>query len=414
MADNREVMIKVENLTLIFGKRKKEAMKLLNQGFSKSEILKKTKCTVGINKASFEIQKGEIFVIMGLSGSGKSTLIRCLNRLNEPTGGKVFFKDHNITRETNNQLLQTRRTEMSMVFQKFGLLPHRTILENAAFGLEIRGEPKAQREEKARAALKTVGLEGYEDQVPAEMSGGMQQRVGLARALANDTDVLLMDEAFSALDPLIKTDMQDELLQIQNKLHKTIVFITHDLAEAMKVGDRIAIMKDGVVEQIGTAEEILTNPATDYVEAFVEKVDRKTIITAESLMFKHPTTIKLKKDGPKGVLRKMRETGLNVLPVVAEDEKFLGHVWLEDMLKLEKEKVSTVESKLYTEVPSVYKHYTVEEMLPLITGHYYPLAVINENDGKLLGLVTQTSLIIESTRFSNKEMDKLMDTAKEL
>lgn len=414
MADNREVMIKVENLTLIFGKRKKEALDLLNKGFSKTEILKKTKCTVGINKASFEIRKGEIFVIMGLSGSGKSTLIRCLNRLNEPTDGKVFFKDHNITRETNRQLLQTRRTEMSMVFQKFGLLPHRTILENAAFGLEIRGESKTEREEKARAALKTVGLEGYENQAPAEMSGGMQQRVGLARALANDTDVLLMDEAFSALDPLIKTDMQDELLQIQNKLHKTIVFITHDLAEAMKVGDRIAIMKDGVVEQIGTAEEILTNPATDYVEAFVEKVDRKTIITAETLMFKHPTTIKLKKDGPKGVIRKMRETGLNVLPVVAEDEKFLGHVWLENMLKLEKEKVGTVESKLYTEVPSVYKHYTVEEMLPLITGHYYPLAVINENDGKLLGLVTQTSLIIESTRFSNKEMDKLMDTAKEL
>jgi glycine betaine/proline transport system ATP-binding protein len=414
MADNREVIIKVEDLTLIFGKRKKEALELLNKGFSKTEILKKTKCTVGINKASFEIQKGEIFVIMGLSGSGKSTLIRCLNRLNEPTGGKVFFKDHNITRETNKQLLQTRRTEMSMVFQKFGLLPHRTILENAAFGLEIRGEPKAQREEKARVALKTVGLEGYENQVPAEMSGGMQQRVGLARALANDTDVLLMDEAFSALDPLIKTDMQDELLQIQNKLHKTIVFITHDLAEAMKVGDRIAIMKDGVVEQIGTAEEILTNPVTDYIEAFVEKVDRKTIITAETLMFKHPTTIKLKKDGPKGVLRKMRETGLNVLPVVAEDEKFLGHVWLEDMLKLEKDKIKTIESALYTEVPSVYKHYTVEEMLPLITGHYYPLAVIDEKEGRLLGLVTQTSLIIESTRFSNKEMDKLMDTAKEL
>jgi glycine betaine/proline transport system ATP-binding protein len=192
------------------------------------------------------------------------------------------------------------------------------------------------------------------------------------------------------------------------------VFITHDLAEAMKVGDRIAIMKDGVVEQIGTAEEILTNPATDYVEAFVEKVDRKTIITAETLMFKHPTTIKLKKDGPKGVIRKMRETGLNVLPVVAEDEKFLGHVWLEDMLKLEQDKFKTVESKVYSEVPSVYKHYTVEEMLPLITGHYYPLAVINEDDGKLLGLVTQTSLIIESTRFTNKEMDKLMDTAKEL
>jgi len=248
MADESDIRIKVEDLTLIFGKRKKEALELLNQGYSKTDILKKTKCTVGVNKASFEIKKGEIFVIMGLSGSGKSTLIRCLNRLNDPTDGRVFFKEHDITRDSNKQLLDTRRTEMSMVFQKFGLLPHRTILENAAFGLEIRGEPKEQRDEKGMKALKTVGLEGYEDQYPAELSGGMQQRVGLARALANDTDVLLMDEAFSALDPLIKSDMQDELLQIQNKLHKTIVFITHDLDEAMKVGDRIAIMKDGVVE----------------------------------------------------------------------------------------------------------------------------------------------------------------------
>lgn len=414
MGNHKDVIIKVEDLTLIFGKRKKEAMDLLNKGFSKTEILKKTKCTVGINKASFEIKKGEIFVIMGLSGSGKSTLIRCLNRLNEPTGGKVIFKDYDITRENNRQLLNTRRNEMSMVFQKFGLLPHRTILENAAFGLEIRGEPKAVREEKARTALKTVGLEGYENQLPAEMSGGMQQRVGLARALANDSDVLLMDEAFSALDPLIKSDMQDELLQIQNKLHKTIVFITHDLDEAMKVGDRIAIMKDGVVEQIGTAEDILTHPATEYVEAFVEKVDRKTIITAETLMFKHPSVIKLKKTGPKGVLRKMREAGLNVLPVVDEEEKFLGFVWLEDVLRLEKKKAESVREALVTEVPSVLKTSTVEEMLPLITGHHYPLAVVAEEDGRLLGLVTQTSLIIESTRFSDQEMDKLIDEANEL
>lgn len=414
MTDNRDVIIKVEELTLIFGKRKKEALALLNKGFSKSEILQKTKCTVGINKASFEIRKGEIFVIMGLSGSGKSTLIRCLNRLNEPTDGKVFFKEHDITRENNKQLLQTRRTEMSMVFQKFGLLPHRTILENAAFGLEISGTPKADREERAKVALKTVGLEGYENQMPSEMSGGMQQRVGLARALTNDTDVLLMDEAFSALDPLIKSDMQDELLQIQNKLHKTIVFITHDLDEAMKVGDRIAIMKDGVIEQIGTAEEILTNPATDYIEAFVEKVDRKTIITAETLMFKHPSVIKQKKAGPKGVIRKMRDAGLNVLPVVGEEDKFLGYVWLEDMLRLEKESSLTINEAVFTDVPSVYKHYTVEEMLPLITGHNYSLAVIDEDDGRLLGLVTQTSLIIESTRFSNKEMNTLMDIALEL
>lgn len=414
MADEKDIRIKVEDLTLIFGKRKKEALELLNQGYSKTEILKKTKCTIGVNKASFEIKKGEIFVIMGLSGSGKSTLIRCLNRLNDPTDGRVFFKDHDITRDTNKQLLTTRRTEMSMVFQKFGLLPHRTILENAAFGLEIRGEPKEQREEKGRKALKTVGLEGYEDQYPAEMSGGMQQRVGLARALANDTDVLLMDEAFSALDPLIKSDMQDELLQIQNKLHKTIVFITHDLDEAMKVGDRIAIMKDGVVEQIGTAEEILTHPASDYVKAFVEKVDRKTIITAETLMFDRPTVVRFNKDGPKGALRKMREAGVDVLPVEDDKEKFLGYVWLEDMLKLEKQKEKSVEKALFKDVPSVYKHYTVEAMLPLITGHHHPLAVIDEKDGKLLGVVTQTSLIIESTRFSDKEMDKLIGEANEL
>jgi glycine betaine/proline transport system ATP-binding protein len=414
MADENDIRIKVEDLTLIFGKKKKEALELLNQGYSKTEILKKTKCTVGVNKASFEIKKGEIFVIMGLSGSGKSTLIRCLNRLNDPTDGRVFFKEHDITRDTNKQLLNTRRTEMSMVFQKFGLLPHRTILENAAFGLEIRGEPLEERKEKAKKALKTVGLEGYEDQYPAELSGGMQQRVGLARALANDTDVLLMDEAFSALDPLIKSDMQDELLQIQNKLHKTIVFITHDLDEAMKVGDRIAIMKDGVVEQIGTAEEILTDPASDYVKAFVEKVDRKTIITAETLMFDNPTIVRFKKDGPKGAIRKMRSAGVDVLPVEDSEEKFLGYVWLEDMLMLEKEKAKTVESAIHTEVPSVYKDYTVEDMLPLITGHHHPLAVIDEDDGRLLGLITQTSLIIESTRFDDKEMDKLIGEANEL
>ncbi len=414
MRNVKNIRLKVENLTLIFGKRKKEALAILEKGVSKNEILKRTKCTVGVKKANFEIEEGEIFVIMGLSGSGKSSLIRCLNRLNEPTAGKVFFKDHDITRETNKQLLQTRRTEMSMVFQKFGLLPHRTIVENAAFGLEIRGEPKAEREESARQALKTVGLEGYEQQYPSEMSGGMQQRVGLARALANDTSVLLMDEAFSALDPLIKSDMQDELLQIQNKLHKTIVFITHDLDEAMKVGDRIAIMKDGVIEQIGTAEEILTNPASEYVKAFVEKVDRKTIITAETLMFKKPTLVQIEKDGPKGALRKMRTAGVDVLPVEDEEMKFLGYVWLEDLLKLEKQHEKSVHKVLYTDVPSVYKYYTVEEMLPLMTNHHYPLAVMSEEQGRLLGIVTQTSLIIESTRFADEELDELIEKANDL
>jgi len=414
MADNRKIKIKVEDLTLIFGKRKQEALTLLEKGVSKEEILKKTKCTVGVNKVNFEIKEGEIFVIMGLSGSGKSTLIRCLNRLINPTAGKVFFDEHDITRETNKELLETRRTEMSMVFQKFGLLPHRTIIENVAFGLEIRGEEKLEREVKAQEALETVGLKGYEHQFPAAMSGGMQQRVGLARALANNPEVLLMDEAFSALDPLIKSDMQDELLEIQSKLKKTIVFITHDLDEAMKIGDRIAIMKDGVVDQIGTAEEILTAPATEYVEAFVHKVDRKTIITAETLMFKKKTLVQMPKDGPRGAIRKMRTVGVDVLPVEDVNRVFLGYVWLQDLLELEIEKETSIEKALKTDVPSVYKNYSVEDMLPLITGTKYPLAVIGDETGKLLGLVSQTSLIIEATRFGKKEISELKDRANEM
>ncbi|WP_372645128.1 glycine betaine/L-proline ABC transporter ATP-binding protein [Ancylomarina sp.] len=414
MSDKRKIKIKVEDLTLIFGKRKREALALLEKGVSKDEILKKTKCTVGVNKVNFEIKEGEIFVIMGLSGSGKSTLIRCLNRLIDPTAGKVFFDEHDITRETNKELLETRRTEMSMVFQKFGLLPHRTIIENAAFGLEIRGEEKQEREEKAQQALETVGLKGYEYQYPSSMSGGMQQRVGLARALANDPAVLLMDEAFSALDPLIKSDMQDELLEIQSKLQKTIVFITHDLDEAMKIGDRIAIMKDGVVDQIGTAEEILTAPATEYVEAFVHKVDRKTIITAETLMFTKNTMVQMPKDGPRGAIRKMRTVGVDVLPVEDVNRVFLGYVWLQDLLELEIEKETSIEKALKTDVPSVYKHYSVEDMLPLITGTKYPLAVIGDETGKLLGLVSQTSLIIEATRFGKKEISELKEQANEM
>ncbi len=410
----KEIKIQVEDLTLIFGKQKQEALRLLEQGYSKDEILKKTKCTIGVNRVNLSIREGEIFVIMGLSGSGKSTLIRCLNRLNEPTAGKIFFGKHNITRDSNKELLDVRRMAMSMVFQKFGLLPHRNILENAAFGLEIRGEEKKSREEAARKALETVGLKGYEMQYPSELSGGMQQRVGLARALASNPEVLLMDEAFSALDPLIKSDMQDELLTIQSKLHKTIVFITHDLDEAIKIGDRIAIMKDGVIEQVGTAEEILTNPASEYVEAFIEKVDRKNIITAETLMFDHYTYVEIHKDGPKGTVRKMRAVGVDVLPVIDLEKRFLGYVWLDDVLPLIKTGDTTVEKVLQSDVPSVHKHFTVEEMLPLISGIKYPLAVVEEDSGKLLGLVTQISLIIETTRYESEEVIELKEKANEL
>lgn len=413
--EDKVVKLRVEDLTLIFGKRKKEALEMLEKGASKAEILQKTKCTVGISKVNFEVYEGEVFVVMGLSGSGKSTLIRCLNRLNEPTVGKVFFKDEDITRKGNRELLNIRRFEMSMVFQTFGLLPHKTILENAAFGLELRGEPKEEREKKALAALETVGLKGYEEHYPSAMSGGMQQRAGLARALANDTEVLLMDEAFSALDPLIKSDMQDELLQIQEKVQKTIVFITHDLDEAIKLGDRIMIMKDGIIEQIGSTEEILTHPASEYVEAFVEKVDRKTIITAESLMFPKPSLLRVKKDVPMRAIRKMQTEGVKFLPVV-EDERgtFLGYVWLNDVLELVEKKEKSLEKALKTQVPRVYSDYTVEEMLPLIAENNYPLAVVDKQGGRLLGLVTQASLIIEATRYGDEEVKRLIKKVNDI
>jgi len=407
---NRKVKLKVEDLTIIFGKNKEKALELLDKGFSKKEILEKTGCTVGTNKASFEIYEGEFFVIMGLSGSGKSTLLRCLNRLNEPTAGKVYINNDNITDKNNKDLLEVRRTEMSMVFQKFGLLPHHTVLSNAAFGLEIRGESKTIREEKAQKALDIVGLNGFENQLPSQLSGGMQQRVGLARALANDPEVLLMDEAFSALDPLIKSEMQDQLLELQETLQKTIVFITHDLDEAIKIGDRIVIMKDGVIEQIGTAEDILTNPASDYVKAFVEKVDRKTIITAKSLMFDKPTVVRFRKDGPEGALRKMRTTGLETLPVVDFQNKFLGFVTLNDIVQIAKKKEPTVESVINSNVPSVYQEATVEEMLPLISGSKSAIAVVDETN-KFLGLVTQLSLIIEATKYNEEEIIELKEIA---
>ncbi len=409
----QEIKIEIKDLTLIFGRNKKLALKMLHQGKTKAEILEKAKCTVGVSKASLQIKTGEVFVIMGLSGSGKSTLLRCLNRLNEPTSGDIIINGRNITKESNEELLDTRRTEMSMVFQKFALLPHRSVLENVAFGLEIRGEEKNSRLAKAQEALETVGLNGFGDQKPSQLSGGMQQRVGLARALANNPEVLLMDEAFSALDPLIKSDMQDELLDLQEKLQKTIVFITHDLDEAIKIGDRIAIMKDGVIEQIGSAEDILKNPASDYVKAFVEKVDRKAIITAGSLMFTKPSIVQLEKDGPESVLRKMRTLAQDVLPVVDKHRVFQGFVWLPRVLEAEKKNENTVDGYLTTECPSVYEEYTVEEMLPLITGTKSPIAVVHKDNGKLLGVVSQTSLVIEATRFNKEEIIELQEQAKE-
>src|SRR5690554_3445560 len=278
--------IVVEDLTKVFGKNPKLGIKLLKEGKSKSEILEKTGMTVGVNRVSFEVNAGEVFVIMGLSGSGKSTLIRLVNRLIEPSHGSIKIDGEDLSKMDKKKLIETRRKKLSMVFQNFGLFPHRTIIENTGYGLEVQGYEKSEIQEKSKRALEMVGLKGYEDQYPNQLFGGMQQRVGLARALANDPDILLMDEAFSALDPLIRKGMQDELLDLQQKMQKTILFITHDLDEALKIGDRIALMKDGNIVQIGHAEEILQNPADDYVSEFTNDVNRAKIITASTIMRK--------------------------------------------------------------------------------------------------------------------------------
>ena len=263
--------IEVRNVFKVFGKREKEALAMIKEGQSKADVLAKTGSVVGINDLSLSVQAGEVFVIMGLSGSGKSTLVRHFNRLIDPTSGQILVEGENILEYDMPTLRQFRRQKISMVFQNFGLLPHRNVLENVAYGLKVRGESTAQCNERARHWITVVGLQGYEQAFIHQLSGGMRQRVGLARALATDTDIILMDEAFSALDPLIRAEMQDQLLDLQKTLHKTIVFITHDLDEAVRIGNRIAILKDGKLIQVGTPREILDSPADEYVDRFVQR-----------------------------------------------------------------------------------------------------------------------------------------------
>lgn len=287
--------IVVENLYKIFGTQPKKAMTLLKEGHDKDSILEKIGMTVGVDNVSFTIEAGEIFVIMGLSGSGKSTIVRMLNRLINPTAGKVIVSGKDVTQMGHDELVKFRLHNMSMVFQSFALMPHLSVLDNAAFGLQLAKVDKTKRRERAMQALEQVGLAGWKNSYPSELSGGMQQRVGLARGLAVDPDIILMDEAFSALDPLIRTEMQDELLKLQEEHQRTIVFISHDLDEALRIGDRIAIMEGGRVVQVGTPEDILQNPADDYVRAFFRGVDPTNVISAGDIVRDtHPTIIKSK------------------------------------------------------------------------------------------------------------------------
>ncbi|OIK08403.1 glycine betaine/L-proline ABC transporter ATP-binding protein [Bacillus sp. MUM 13] len=379
----------VKDVSKIFGKNPKAAVELLKKGYSKKEILKETGQTVGVNKANFEIYPGEIFVIMGLSGSGKSTLIRMFNRLIAPTYGEIQIDGEDIVKMSPARLREVRQKKISMVFQNFALFPHKTILENTEYGLEIQKVPPDEREKKAMKALEVVGLKGYEHQLPSQLSGGMQQRVGLARALASDTDILLMDEAFSALDPLIRKDMQDELLEIQENLKKTIIFITHDLDEALRIGDRIALMRDGSVIQLGTPEEIMMNPANEYVERFVEDVDISKVLTASHIM-KRPEKISADR-GPRVALQIMRDQGFSSIFVVDRKKRLLGALSAEQAKQAIDQNL-TISEVMTTDVPVVGENVVIADLLDVMATANLPLSVVDE-ENRLKGIIIRGAVI---------------------
>ncbi|HGA2393872.1 TPA: glycine betaine/L-proline ABC transporter ATP-binding protein [Streptococcus agalactiae] len=400
-------ILEVKNLTKIFGKKQKAALEMVKQGKSKTEILEKTGATVGVYDASFEIKEGEIFVIMGLSGSGKSTLVRMLNRLIDPSSGNIYLDGKDIAKMNVEDLRNIRRHDINMVFQNFGLFPHCTILENTEFGLEMRGVSKEERTTLAEKALDNAGLLPFKDQYPSQLSGGMQQRVGLARALANSPKILLMDEAFSALDPLIRREMQDELLDLQDTNKQTIIFISHDLNEALRIGDRIALMKDGEIMQIGTGEEILTNPANDFVREFVEDVDRSKVLTAQNIMIKPLTTV-LEIDGPQVALTRMHREEVSMLMATNRRRQLLGSLTADAAIEARKKGLPLSEV-IDKDVVTVSKDTVITDIMPLIYDSSAPIAVTDDND-RLLGVIIR-GRVIEA--LANVQDETVVESPKE-
>ncbi|SDR99039.1 quaternary amine ABC transporter ATP-binding protein [Actinopolymorpha singaporensis] len=383
--------VRAEKIYKVFGRRADDAVPLLEQGKEAKDV-RRMGVTPAVIDASFAVDEGEIFVVMGLSGSGKSTLIRMLNGLLTPTSGKVYLGDTELSGLSPKRLRAVRQEKISMVFQHFALLPHRTVLENAAYGLEVRKLGKAERNDRAREALSMVGLEGWEDHLPTQLSGGMRQRVGLARALAAGTDIVLMDEAFSALDPLIRREMQEQLLELQARLGKTIIFITHDLNEAMRLGDRIAMMRDGRIVQIGTSEEILQDPANDYVAQFVQDVDRSRVLTASAVM-EPPVALVRAKSGPRQALRVMRENQVGAAFVVDRDRRLVGAV--RDNVVAEATRTGRESLDGLTnadDVVSVGPDVMLADLLTPSAEAPVPLAVVDE-DRRLLGVIPRVTLL---------------------
>ena len=387
-----KTLLTLKNVCKVFGESPKKALKLLDKGLSKDEIFEKTGNTLGVVNASFDINEGEIFVIMGLSGSGKSTLVRLFNRLIEPSRGELVLEGQDIAKASKSELRKIRREKMSMVFQSFALMPHMSVIENTAFGLELSGVSKEERNQRALDALSQVGLEAWADSYPSELSGGMQQRVGLARALANDPKILLMDEAFSALDPLIRTEMQDELLKLQQKHKRTIVFISHDLDEAMRIGDRIAIMHDGRVVQVGAPDEILKNPADDYVSSFFRGVDVSTVLSAGDIASKKQTTvIRREGTGIETAIIQLQETDREHGYLVNNDLTYIGIVTI-DSLKDARKLGESIEKAIIQGIEPIQTDQPLNELLGVVADAPYGPPII-DNDRVFKGALTRASLL---------------------
>ena len=382
--------ITVSELYQVFGRNPSRGVRDLKNGKTRDD-LRETGLTAAVIDASFEVKPGEIFVVMGLSGSGKSTLIRAVNGLLKATAGEVHIGEDSIASMSDAQLREVRRKKISMVFQNFALLPHRTVGDNAAYALEIQGVPAAERRTRAEEALGMVGLEGWAGAFPHELSGGMQQRVGLARALAAGTNILLMDEAFSALDPLIRRDMQDQLVELQAKLQKTILFITHDLNEAMRLGDRIAIMRAGEIVQIGTAEEILTDPANDYVSQFVQDVDRTRVLTADTIMEQPPSVLGTEQ-GPKAAHKLLRETQNSWLVVLNRDRTPAGVLWEDDVARAVREGQTELPYSTRHPLHVVREDIQISDLFAASAENPTPVFVVDKA-GRFAGVIPRVTLL---------------------
>lgn len=388
--ETRETLLKVENLSKLYGMDKKEATKLKKQGLNKDEIYDKTKVTVALWDVNLEVKNKEIFVIIGLSGSGKSTLVRCFNMLNKPTTGHIYYNGKDISKFNKKELNNYRREKISMIFQGFGLMSHRDVLGNVEYGLEVKGVSKEERYKKSKEVISMVGLEGLEDEPISSLSGGMKQRVGIARALANDPEVLLMDEPFSALDPLVRKDMQFELLTIQRKLDKTIIFITHDINEAFKLGDRVAIMKDGEIIQIDTPERMTSHPATDYVKQFIDSADKTQVISVRNVMITPNSIVRLK-DNPEIAIKTMKENGVSSAYVVSDKTKLRGVITVDDAIRAHKEGLD-ISDVLIKDIATTSPDTILNEIINLATESSFPIAVVDD-DNNLKGIVSKVHVL---------------------